>query len=135
MTDLTTYLDWPGLEQVFRLEHTWCRQGKPNREVVYGITSLVPAMGPPQRLLALKRGHWGRENGLHRTKDVTLEEDRSTLHAGQGQTVLAFLRDAAVSLLHRAGIRQIAARLRAHAQDPTPALALVLAPPSALTRA
>ena len=45
-------------------------------------------------------------------------------------TVMAFLRDAAVSLLRRAGIRQIAARLRQHAQDPAPAVALVLAAPT-----
>jgi len=44
--------------------------------------------------------------------------------------VMAFLRDAALSLLRRAGIHQIAARLREHAQDPAPALALVLAAPT-----
>jgi len=44
--------------------------------------------------------------------------------------VMAFLRDAAVSLLRRAGIRQIAARLREHAQDPAPAVALVLDAPT-----
>jgi hypothetical protein len=72
---------------------------------------------------------------LHRTKDVTLGEDQSTLHTGQGPTVMAFLRDAAVSLLRRAGVQQITARLREHAQDPAPALALVLVPPPAITHA
>jgi predicted transposase YbfD/YdcC len=134
-TDLTTYLDWPGLEQVFRLERTWQEHGVSKQALLYGITSLAPESGPPERLLALKRGHWGIENGLHRVKDVTLGEDQSTLHSGQGPTVLAFLRDAAVSLLRRAGIPQIAARLREHAQDPAPALALVLAPPPLPTRA
>ena len=43
---------------------------------------------------------------------------------------MAFLRDAAVSLLRRAGIHQIAARPREHAQDPAPAVALVLAAPT-----
>ena len=80
-------------------------------------------------MLALKRGHWAIENRLHWVKDVTLGEDQSTLHTGQGPTVMAFLRDAALSLLRRAGIQQIAARLREYAQDPAPALALVLAPP------
>jgi predicted transposase YbfD/YdcC len=128
-TDLTAYLDWPGLEQVFRLERTWCEHGVRKQALLYGITSLAPETGPPARLLALKRGHWAIENQLHRVKDVTLGEDQSTLHSGQGPTVMAFLRDAAVSLLRRAGIQQIAARLREHAQDPAPALALVLAPP------
>lgn len=134
-TDLTTYRDWPGLAQVFRLERTWQEHGVSKQALLYGITSLAPETGPPARLLALKRGHWGIENGLHRVKDVTLGEDQSTLHKGQGPTVMAFLRDAAVSLLRRAGIHQIAARLREHAQDPAPALALVLAPPPPPTRA
>ena len=30
-TDLTAYLDWPGLAQVFRLERTWREHGRPNR--------------------------------------------------------------------------------------------------------
>ncbi|MGH2387016.1 MAG: hypothetical protein ACRDIE_02340 [Chloroflexota bacterium] len=64
-----------------------------------------------------------------------LGEGLSTLHTGQGPTVMAFLRDAALSLLHRAGIQQVTARLREHAQDPTPAVALVIAPPQASTRA
>ena len=129
-TDLAAYLDWPGLEQVSRLERTWREHGATKQALLYGITSLSPEAGPPERLLALKRGHWAIENGLHRVKDVTLGEDQSTLHCGQGPTVMAFLRDAAVSLLRRAGIHQIAARLREHAQDPAPAVALVLATPT-----
>jgi predicted transposase YbfD/YdcC len=134
-TDLTAYLDWPGLAQVFRLQRTWREHGATKHALHYGITSLSPQTGPPERLLALKRGHWQIENRLHRVKDVTLGEDQSTLHTGQGPTVMAFLRDAALSLLRRAGIHQITARLRVHAQDPTPAVALVLASPPTPTRA
>jgi hypothetical protein len=134
-TDVTAYLDWPGLAQVFRLERTWCEHGKTNHALHYGSTSLLPAVGPPTRLLALKRGHWAIENGLHRVKDVTLGEDQSTLHTGQGPTVMAFLRDAAVSLLRRACVRHITARLREHAQDPIPAVALLLASSPTPTRA
>ena len=76
------------------------------------------------------RGYPAIENSLHRVKDVTLGEDQSTLHSGQGPTVMAFLRDAAVSLLRRAGNHQMAARLREHAQDPAPAITLILAAPT-----
>ena len=103
-TDLTAYLDWPGVGQVFRLERTWNEHGVPKRALLYGITSLAPEIGPPERLLALKRGHWRIENGLHRVKDVTLREDQSTLHTGQGPTVMAFLRDAALSRHVRQGV-------------------------------
>lgn len=128
-TDLTAYLDWPGVAQVCRLERTWREHGAVKRALHYGITSLRPDTGPPDRLLALKRGHWAIENGLHRVKDVTLGEDQSLIHHGQGPTVMALLRDTAVTLLHRAGVHQIAARLRYHSQHPSAAVALLLAPP------
>jgi hypothetical protein len=62
-TDLSTYLDWPGLAQVFRLERTWGARGERKQVLHYGITSLPPTAGPPERLLALKRGHWQIEMG------------------------------------------------------------------------
>ncbi|HEX5871348.1 MAG TPA: ISAs1 family transposase, partial [Longimicrobium sp.] len=51
-TDLNAYLDWPGAQQVFRLERTWRERGTANRMVRYGITSLSPAQADPARLLA-----------------------------------------------------------------------------------
>lgn len=131
-TDLTTYLTddfaWPDGAQVFRLERTWQEHGRTRRQVIYGLTSLPPALGSPARLLALKRGHWEIENGLHRTKDVSFGEDQSLIHRGQGPTVMAFLRDAAVSVLHHRGVRHIAARLRDYSQYPERAVALVREP-------
>jgi predicted transposase YbfD/YdcC len=128
-TDLSAYLDWPGLAQVFRLERTWRARGTGKRVVHYGLTSLSPQTGPPARLLALKRGHWQIENRLHYVKDVVLGEDASLIHCGQGPTVMALLREAALNLLRRSGVRQISARLRYHSQYPTAAVALLLAPP------
>jgi predicted transposase YbfD/YdcC len=127
-TDLNGYVEWPGLAQVFRLRRTWREHGQPKQALHYGITSLSSEAGPPERLLALKRGHWIIENGLHRVKDVSLGEDQSLIHQGQGPTVMALLRDAAVSVLHRAGIRHISARLRYHSQHPAAAVALLVAP-------
>lgn len=127
-TDLSGYLDWPGARQVFRLERTWREHGKAKRALHYGITSLAPQEADPARLLALRRGHWTVENRLHRRKDVNFGEDASLIHAGQGPTVMALLRDAAVSLLHGAGVRRVAARLRTHSQQPERAVALVVGP-------
>jgi predicted transposase YbfD/YdcC len=125
-TDLADYLDWPGATQVFRLERTWHEHGQPHQAVHYGITSLTPAQADPARLLALRRGHWTIENTVHRQKDVALGEDASLIRCGAGPTVMALLRDAALNLLSQAGIRQIAARLRHHAQHPAQAVALVV---------
>ena len=127
-SDLGGYLDWPGAQQVFRLERTWREQGQRKRALPYGITSLSPVEADPTRLLTLRRGHWTIENRLHRRKDVNFGEDASLIHVGQGPTVMAVLRDAAVSLLHRAGVRQVAARLRMHSQQPDRAVALVVGP-------
>lgn len=128
-TDLNRHLDWPEVAQACRLERTWRERGQPKRVVHYGVTSLPPDCADPARLLALRRGHGRIENRLHHTKHVTLGEDASLVHTGAGPTVMALLRAAALSLLRRAGHHAIARRLRAHADQPTAAVALVVEPP------
>lgn len=130
-TDLVGYTRWPGLAQVLRLERTWQEGGKSHRVVQYGITSLPPEVADASRLLALKRGHWQIENGLHYVKDTTLGEDRSLANVGAGPSVLAMLRDTAVSLLRRAGCRAIARSLRFYSRHPEDAVSLVLYPENA----
>ncbi|MCC6629212.1 MAG: ISAs1 family transposase, partial [Chloroflexi bacterium] len=130
LTDLPTYLDWPGLAQVVRIERTWIERGASQHHVHYGITSLPPVIGAAGRLLALKRGHWQIENSLHYVLDETLGEDRSPVHLGAGPSVLACLRGAVVSLLHRAGIDRVAERLRYHSRHPEAVLALLGCPPA-----
>lgn len=127
-TDLNDYLDWPGRGQGFRLERPWRERGKAQRALHYGSTSRPPAAGPPASLLTLKRGHWRSENLLPRRKDVTLGEDASLIHRGQGPTVMAQRREAARGLLHRIGVRRVAARLRDQSQHPALAVGLVLGP-------
>jgi len=97
----------------------------PGGRAAGGSTSLPPAVADAARLFALKRGHGRIENRLHRAKDVALGEDRSLVHVGAGPTVMALLRDTALGLLHRNGCRAVASRLRAHADHPAAALALV----------
>lgn len=126
-TDLAGYSDWPRLAQVFRVDRTWEERGEIKREVQYGITSLPPDVADANRLLALKRGHWQIENAFHRVKDVTLGEDRSLVHLGNGPAVMAMLRDASISLLRRTGSRAIARRLRHHSSHPEEAVALLVA--------
>ena len=72
-------------------------QGVTTRETVYGITSLSVEQADAGRLLALTRGHWGIENGLHYKRDVTLEEDASRVRREAAPQVMAALRN---SLLH-----------------------------------
>ena len=121
--------DWPGVAQLFRLQRTWWEQGRRKQQVRYGITSLPPELGTAGRLLQLRRGHWGIENRSHRAKDVSLGEDASLIHLGQGPSVCSVLRSAALSLLRRAGYERITAQLRYHSQYPEQAVALLLTPP------
>ena len=84
----------------------------------------------PERLLTFKRGHWTVENRLHYVKDVTIAEDRSTVHVDNGPKVMAALRNTAVSLLRRAGFSTIAARMRYNSGHPQAALEVLSLSPS-----
>jgi len=124
-TELVGYSDWPALAQLFRLERTWQEQGQSKSEIHYGVTSLPPEPADTGRLLALRRGHWHIENSLHRVKDVTLGEDRSLIHSGNGPSILAMLRDLAINLLRQAGYRTFGNRLRFYSRHPEQAVALI----------
>ena len=124
-SELKGYSDWPGLDQVFQIRRRWQAKGQWREEVRYGITSLPAPVGIPERLLKFKRGHWTIENRLHYVKDVTLGEDRSTVHAENGPKIMAALRNTAISLLRRAGFSTIAARLRYNCGHPDAVLHLL----------
>jgi predicted transposase YbfD/YdcC len=77
-------------------------------------------------LLALIRGHWQIENGLHYVRDVAFGEDRSRLRSGNAPQILAACRNLAITLIHRSGSCVIAASRRAVAYHPRRALNLLL---------
>ena len=116
------YSDWPGLEQVFEIRRSFQSKGIWKEAVRYGVTSLPATISIPKRLLTLKRGHWGIENGLHYVKDVTMGEDKSTVHRGNGPKIMAALRNTVVSLLRHTGFSTIAARMRYNSTHPHAAL-------------
>jgi predicted transposase YbfD/YdcC len=121
------YSDWPGLAQVFELgRHIITQKTTEERvEVVYGVTSLSPERGTPERLLALVRGHWQIENRSHWVRDVTFDEDRSQVRCGSIPQVMATLRNTTIGLLRWAGYSNIAAAGRRFAAQPELALTLI----------
>jgi predicted transposase YbfD/YdcC len=123
-SDLAGYSAWPYLEQVFEYTRTWTSKGVTKQQVRYGISSLPAEVSDAAGLAALKRGHWQVENALHYVKDVTLGEDASQTHVGNAADVFAMVRNIAISLLRRAGQRNIAAQLRRYSGCPLEALAL-----------
>jgi predicted transposase YbfD/YdcC len=121
-SELKGYSDWPGLEQVFEIRRCWQSKGEWHEARHYGVTSLPALIAIPERLLQLKRGHWSIENCLHYVKDVTMGEDKSTVHMDNGPQIMAALRNTALSLLRRTGCSTIAARMRYHSTHPQAAL-------------
>lgn len=109
-TELNDYLDWPGVAQVFRIERViWHeKQRGYTRQVVYGLTSLLPERASPKKLLALVRGYWEIETGLHYRRDVTLKEDATRLTVGNAGHVMAILNNAVIGLCLQNGYRNLA---------------------------
>lgn len=98
-TILTKHQDWAGLQQGFQVVRERTAQGKKTVEVVHGISSLSPERADASRLLALTRGHWGIENGLHYKRDVTMGEDASRIRKGVAPQVMAALRNSIIHVL------------------------------------
>ncbi len=103
--ELKGYVDWPYAAQVFKLEREFTRMntGKITHEVVYGITSLTAREAGAKRLLAITRGHWGIESGLHYRRDVTLHEDRCRVRTGHAPQALAVINNLVLGLFARLG--------------------------------
>ena len=112
------HLDWPGLQQVCRIERVTKQQGRETREVAYAITSLSPQRATAADLLAYNRNHWGIENRLHWVRDVSLGEDACRANVQHCPQNLAALRNVALTLLRRAGVNEILSTLRDFATRP-----------------
>jgi hypothetical protein len=130
-TELVGYSAWPGLGQALCLERTVTLKasGRVRREVAYAVTSLAPDRADPADLLRLWREHWHIENKLHWVRDVTFDEDRSSVHAGAAPQVMAALRNAAIGLMRLLNCANIADATRRFAAQPALALAAVGLPP------
>jgi len=124
---LKDYSDWPGLQQVFKLDRKFIHKktGEVHQETIYGITSLTTQEASPMRLLNLVRGHWHIENRLHWVRDVTFDEDRSQVRKGSIPQVMASLRNTAIGLMRLAGESNIASACRRYAAQPKQALELI----------
>jgi predicted transposase YbfD/YdcC len=119
---LKDYLDWPYLEQAFKLDRrfVYLKSGAIKEETMYGITSLPREKASPQKLLALVRAEWGIENGLHYCRDVTFQEDRIRMTRRKAGQAMAVINNLIIGLLAAKGYRNFASarrRLDAHPQE------------------
>jgi predicted transposase YbfD/YdcC len=127
-SQLKDFLDWPYLEQVFKLERRFIftKTGEVQEQVVYGITSLSREEVSPQTLLQMTRSYWGIENGLHYRRDVTLREDYTRMTKPNAARIMACLNNLVLGLLiGRKKYRYLPAARRYYAAHPSEALALL----------
>ena len=127
-SQLKDFLDWPYLDQVFKLERRFIftRTGEVQEQVVYGITSLARAKITPQALLQIIRSYWGIENGLHYRRDVTLREDQTRITKPNAARVMACLNNLVLGLLlAKKKFRYLPSARRFFAAHPTQALTLL----------
>lgn len=112
--DEHNYLQWPGLNTVFRLErHVSCPQkGEERLQVVFGITSLEFSPGLAEDLLNWTRQHWSIENQLHYRRDVTLREDATRMKQTHQAQVVATLNNFVVALANSLGFSNLASARR-----------------------
>jgi hypothetical protein len=117
---LNNYVNFPYVEQVFRINRTvYNLDGQlRHQEVAYGVTSLTPEMADAKRLLIINRGHWSIENQLHWIRDVVFDEDRSQVRSGNSPQTMATLRNLAISIFRLGGIGNIAKALRTFGRNP-----------------
>jgi predicted transposase YbfD/YdcC len=127
-SQLKDFLDWPYLEQVFKLERRviFSKTGEIQEQVVYGLTSLSREQITPKKLLLLTRSYWGIENGLHYRRDVTLREDATRMTIGRTGQAMACINNLILGiLLNKMKLHNIPAARRYFNAYPQHALTLI----------
>jgi len=116
---LNNYVEFPHVNQVFRIERTRIKMntGEISNVVEYGITSLKKEQTSNEELLEIIRGHWTIENRVHYVRDMAFDEDRSQVRKGNGPRVMAIIRNLVLSILRILGVRNITQCLRVNALD------------------
>jgi len=87
---------WPNAQSIVRVCRQTIQEGKKTKEVRHFISSLPPNVN---RLARLIRGHWGIENRLHWSLDVTFNEDQCRIRQGHAAENAALLRRLGLSIL------------------------------------
>jgi len=114
---LNSYVQFPYVERVFRIERTRIIKKTGERSDVseFGVTSLTEGQADDMTLMEIIRGHWTIENKLHYVRDMAYDEDRSQVRTGNGPRVMAIIRNLVISILRMLGITNITQCLRENA--------------------
>ena len=96
--ELRGHAEWIDVASVVMVYRATQRGGKLHEETSYYLCSLPPKV---KRLARYIRGHWGIENSLHWTLDVTFAEDRSRIRQGNGPEIASIFRKLALMILQQ----------------------------------
>lgn len=96
--ELRASSEWLDVQSVVMIYRECQRGGKLQHEVSFFLTSLPPKV---KRIASYIRGHWGIENSLHWTLDVTFSEDRSRIRTGNAPEIASIFRKLALMVLQR----------------------------------
>ena len=95
------YLDWPGAQQLIRLERHTIEKGQTRRSTTYAITSLSRTKADAAFLLKHLRGRWHIENRCFYVLDTVLGDDASRSRTGHAARALNGIRLATLNLARR----------------------------------
>jgi predicted transposase YbfD/YdcC len=111
---VTKGIGFPYAQQVIRItrERLVTATSKRSAEVVYAICSLAFEQARPAMIAQWLQQHWGIENRVHWVRDVTLDEDYSTIRTGTAPQIMASLRNTALNLHRINGAENIAEACR-----------------------
>lgn len=123
---LNDYLDWPAVQQVFKLDRHFVHSvtGKVHQETQYGITSLKSDQANPEKMLKLVRSEWGIENKLHFRRDVTFFEDKTRMTRKTIARSMAIINNLVIALFNNRGFSNHAQARRIFSAKPASALSL-----------
>jgi len=90
--------DWANLKTIVRAQRQRQLEDQTSHEVSYYISSLENSA---EKIARAVRGHWGIENSLHWTLDVSFQEDQCRVRKNHAPENLAVLRHIALNLLKK----------------------------------
>jgi predicted transposase YbfD/YdcC len=89
---------WKDVRSIGMVTRTRVVNGEEADEIVYYVSSLPPKV---KQFAKAVRGHWGIENRLHWSLDVTFAEDKSRVRKDHSPLNLGMLRRLALSILRK----------------------------------
>ncbi len=112
-------IGFPHARQVIQItrDRVAVATGERSREVVYAICSVAFEHAHPRVIATWLREHWSIENAVHWVRDITFDEDRSTVRTGTAPQVMASLRNTALNLHRLADNIAEACRVTAFSAD------------------